>query len=197
MNSSDHVDAENNSNEARSNRSNEYDNDSVTRVITIQGADQTGAAPEADARQKGKGRKLRTPFRRRRADAVVEKTEQPEVVAEASAAPPAKKAQPRPRRAAGARASGGKGRAPQARQAQASSPFTAAQDEQDADQALAYLDGTARLEQKLNKILNSDAINPKLHKVLADAGVGSRRDMEELIVAGRVSVNGEARKSVV
>lgn len=32
---------------------------------------------------------------------------------------------------------------------------------------------------------------PKLHKVLADAGVGSRRDMEELIIAGRVSVNGE------
>jgi 23S rRNA pseudouridine2605 synthase len=193
MNSSDHVDAENNSNETRSNRSNEYDNDSVTRVITIQGADQTGAAPEADARQKGKGRKLRTPFRRRRADAVVEKTEQPEVTAEVSVAP-AKKTQPRPRRAPGARAPGGKGRAPQARperQEQASSPFTAAQDEQDADQALAYLDGTARLEQKLNKILNSDAVNPKLHKVLADAGVGSRRDMEELIIAGRVSVNGE------
>lgn len=32
---------------------------------------------------------------------------------------------------------------------------------------------------------------PKLHKVLADAGLGSRRDMEELIIAGRVSVNGE------
>ncbi|WP_420812098.1 23S rRNA pseudouridine(2605) synthase RluB [Parvibium lacunae] len=30
----------------------------------------------------------------------------------------------------------------------------------------------------------------KLHKVLADAGIGSRRDMEELILAGRVSVNG-------
>lgn len=32
---------------------------------------------------------------------------------------------------------------------------------------------------------------PKLHKVLADAGLGSRRDMEELIVSGRVSVNGQ------
>jgi 23S rRNA pseudouridine2605 synthase len=31
----------------------------------------------------------------------------------------------------------------------------------------------------------------KLHKVLADSGVGSRRDMEELILAGRVSVNGQ------
>ena len=32
---------------------------------------------------------------------------------------------------------------------------------------------------------------PKLHKVLADAGLGSRRDMEEWIVAGRISVNGK------
>ena len=32
---------------------------------------------------------------------------------------------------------------------------------------------------------------PKLHKLLADAGLGSRRDMEELIVSGRVSVNGQ------
>lgn len=31
----------------------------------------------------------------------------------------------------------------------------------------------------------------KLHKLLADAGLGSRRDMEELILAGRVSVNGQ------
>lgn len=36
-----------------------------------------------------------------------------------------------------------------------------------------------------------NAQSEKLHKVLADAGVGSRRDMEELIIAGRVSVNGE------
>lgn len=32
---------------------------------------------------------------------------------------------------------------------------------------------------------------PKLHKLLADAGLGSRREMEELIIAGRVSVNGQ------
>ncbi len=31
----------------------------------------------------------------------------------------------------------------------------------------------------------------KLHKVLADAGIGSRREMEELIHAGRISVNGK------
>lgn len=32
---------------------------------------------------------------------------------------------------------------------------------------------------------------PKLHKALADAGHGSRRELEEWIAAGRVSVNGE------
>ncbi|WP_370444268.1 23S rRNA pseudouridine(2605) synthase RluB [Candidatus Burkholderia verschuerenii] len=41
------------------------------------------------------------------------------------------------------------------------------------------------------RVLEPDDDAPKLHKVLADAGMGSRRDMEELIVAGRVSVNGE------
>ena len=40
---------------------------------------------------------------------------------------------------------------------------------------------------KQNQLAQSD----KLHKVLADAGIGSRRDMEEMIIAGRVSVNGE------
>ncbi|MDR1311330.1 MAG: rRNA pseudouridine synthase [Burkholderiaceae bacterium] len=39
--------------------------------------------------------------------------------------------------------------------------------------------------------LSPDEESPKLHKVLAEAGLGSRRDMEELIIAGRVSVNGE------
>jgi 23S rRNA pseudouridine2605 synthase len=40
----------------------------------------------------------------------------------------------------------------------------------------------------------SDAVfidPPKLHKALADAGHGSRREIEEWIVAGRVSVNGQ------
>ncbi|MEB0136230.1 pseudouridine synthase [Actimicrobium sp. CCC2.4] len=39
--------------------------------------------------------------------------------------------------------------------------------------------------------LTADDDAPKLHKVLAEAGLGSRRDMEELIISGRVSVNGE------
>ena len=41
------------------------------------------------------------------------------------------------------------------------------------------------------KALTAEDDAPKLHKVLAEVGLGSRRDMEELIVAGRVSVNGE------
>ena len=45
--------------------------------------------------------------------------------------------------------------------------------------------------QQAKRVLTPDDDAPKLHKVLADAGMGSRRDMEELIIAGRVSVNGE------
>ncbi len=45
--------------------------------------------------------------------------------------------------------------------------------------------------EKPKRVLSPDDDAPKLHKVLAEAGMGSRREMEELIVAGRVSVNGE------
>ncbi|MDR3097457.1 MAG: pseudouridine synthase [Paraburkholderia sp.] len=48
-----------------------------------------------------------------------------------------------------------------------------------------------RAQQANKRVLSPDDDAPKLHKVLADAGMGSRRDMEELIIAGRVSVNGE------
>ncbi|HEX7439472.1 MAG TPA: pseudouridine synthase, partial [Caldimonas sp.] len=41
------------------------------------------------------------------------------------------------------------------------------------------------------RILAPDPEAPKLHKVLAQAGIGSRRDMEELILDGRITVNGE------
>lgn len=41
------------------------------------------------------------------------------------------------------------------------------------------------------KLLTAPFANEKLHKVLADAGIGSRRDMEEKIAEGRISVNGE------
>ncbi|WP_293777240.1 23S rRNA pseudouridine(2605) synthase RluB [uncultured Oxalicibacterium sp.] len=48
-----------------------------------------------------------------------------------------------------------------------------------------------RPQKNVRRDLTADDDAPKLHKVLAEAGLGSRRDMEELIIAGRVSVNGE------
>ncbi len=41
------------------------------------------------------------------------------------------------------------------------------------------------------RVLAPDPEAPKLHKVLAQAGIGSRRDMEDLILDGRITVNGE------
>lgn len=49
----------------------------------------------------------------------------------------------------------------------------------------------ARPAKPVRRDLTADDDAPKLHKVLAEVGLGSRRDMEELIIAGRVSVNGE------
>lgn len=116
--------------------------------------------PAAEGEARGRGRKLRTPFRRRRGDAAAEQAP----AAEGHAAAPAQAAADTPDSRGG---------------------------EQEAEQALSYLDTADRMEQRLGKYLNSEAVMPKLHKVLADAGIGSRREMEELIVAGRVSVNGE------
>jgi 23S rRNA pseudouridine2605 synthase len=70
----------------------------------------------------------------------------------------------------------------------------------DADAAFSYVTsaafdandgGRSQPQKPARRDLTSDDDAPKLHKVLAEAGLGSRRDMEELIVAGRVSVNGE------
>ena len=41
------------------------------------------------------------------------------------------------------------------------------------------------------RILAPDADAPKLQKVLAQSGLGSRRDLEQMIVDGRVTVNDE------
>ncbi|MDH3210339.1 MAG: pseudouridine synthase [Burkholderiaceae bacterium] len=41
------------------------------------------------------------------------------------------------------------------------------------------------------RVLAPEPDAPKLQKVLGQAGVGSRRDMEDLIVDGRITVNGE------
>ena len=114
---------------------------------------------EADVQNNrgSRGRKLRTPFRRRRGDAT-----------NVAGAP------------------GGEAGVPAAAGDQDNRSA-----EREAEQMLSYLDHADRSEQRLGKYLNSDAAMPKLHKVLADAGIGSRREMEELITAGRVSVNGE------
>jgi len=41
------------------------------------------------------------------------------------------------------------------------------------------------------RVLQPESDAPKLHKVLAQSGIGSRRDMEDLIADGHVMVNGE------
>lgn len=41
------------------------------------------------------------------------------------------------------------------------------------------------------RVLSPQAESPKLHKVLAQAGLGSRLEMEQLILEGRISVNNE------
>ncbi|WP_233161733.1 MULTISPECIES: 23S rRNA pseudouridine(2605) synthase RluB [unclassified Achromobacter] len=133
-----------------------------------------GQGGEGDNGARTRGRKLRTPFRRRRGDAV-ENT--------------------------GGHAAQGVAGGQGAAGANAPADGYAASDagdqrhdrgnEREAEQALTYLEKSARMEQRLGKYLNSEVVMPKLHKVLADAGIGSRREMEELIVAGRVSVNGE------
>jgi len=41
------------------------------------------------------------------------------------------------------------------------------------------------------RVLLPERDAPKLQKVLAQAGVGSRRDLEDMIAAGRISVNGQ------
>ena len=184
------------------------------------GADHHDASSGGPAQNKPRGRKLRTPFRRRRSDAPVhsaegETTPAVAVEGEINAEPRAPRAPRAPRtpRAPREAQPAGDARAPRGprqprqprvpREMQNAVDFSAddaldtvdlgdpVEAEKEAEQALSYLSGAERIEQRLNKYLNSDLLMPKLHKVLAEAGIGSRREMEELIIAGRVSVNGE------
>ncbi|NLY26083.1 MAG: pseudouridine synthase [Alcaligenaceae bacterium] len=209
----------------------------------------------ADASARTRGRKLRTPFRRRRADAPTDTSSasgarseavpshpgaddaepaagagvssrkprrgrkataaDPALVTEAAAqavgdpspheaanVPEASASKPRSKRGSPARKTAarspegvkkpaGRGRRAPEGAGQAAVQIPDQVSDHDDDHALSYLDAAAPMSQRLSKYLGSDVIMPKLHKVLADAGVGSRREMEELIVAGRVSVNGE------
>jgi len=184
----------------------------TTRAAGADSAAEAGTAKPA----RGAGRKLRTPFRRRRADAGAEQASETGVDAGADAGGAGAAqvvAGGQPSRPARARKTAArKGKSPSGAAQPPSQPEVvsadaqpagrgkgrrrgrkpdAAESDKDADLALSYLDRTAQLPQRLDKYLNSDALTPKLHKVLAEAGVGSRREMEELIIAGRVSVNGE------
>ncbi|KQV60409.1 hypothetical protein ASC95_02835 [Pelomonas sp. Root1217] len=47
------------------------------------------------------------------------------------------------------------------------------------------------VEGEAKRVLAPDADAPKLQKVLAQAGIGSRRDIEEWIAEGKIEVNGE------
>ncbi|HEU4844466.1 MAG TPA: pseudouridine synthase, partial [Burkholderiaceae bacterium] len=84
-------------------------------------------------------------------------------------------------------AQGGKGGAPKANDADAVFSFVTS----DAYDSEGGGQGRAAPAKAVRRDLTADDDAPKLHKVLAEAGLGSRRDMEELIIAGRVSVNGE------
>ena len=47
------------------------------------------------------------------------------------------------------------------------------------------------LDKAAKRVLEPQYDAPKLHKVLAQAGMGSRLEMEQMIVEGRITVNGE------
>lgn len=207
----------------------------------------SGRSDESDSKPKSRPRKLRTPFRRRRADAPdgsgsasgaagssdmsggpsqaadSSGSVDPQDIQEVTARPPARsksrsgsrgtakasarpEGQPQGKKGAsdGARGARGPrgGRGHKAGDASASgqgdigisgqqATFTDVDLSEEPTQAYQYLSNAPKTDQRLGKYLQSELLMPKLHKVLAEAGIGSRREMEELIIAGRVSVNGE------
>lgn len=169
----------------------------------------SGSGESVAVKPRPSGRKLRTPFRRRRADAPSPGAAEPQEAAvpeqatsaSRTKAPKARKSPARKRQGPATEA-GHTGAQPKSAVAENTGTAPAKgrrrgrkvespEADREADVALSYLERTAQLPQRLDKYLNSEALRPKLHKVLAEAGVGSRREMEELIIAGRVSVNGE------
>ncbi len=140
---------------------NEHELDQAAKAD--QPADQGPASDAAPGpKRRPKASKVRAPFRRRRAQAEPSQTDGTTAQADSAAG--------------------------------AVSPIdsqVAIEQSEAPSEALSYLGNSPKTAQRLGKYLQSEALMPKLHKVLAQAGIGSRREMEELIVAGRVSVNGE------
>ena len=52
-------------------------------------------------------------------------------------------------------------------------------------------DGAQAIAEPSRRVLLAQPDAPKLHKVLAQAGIGSRRELEQMIVERRLTVNGE------
>src|SRR5690606_22152623 len=121
-------------------------NESTTEMLES-GIDVQNENKENTSNAKGRGRKLRTPFRRRRGDA--EAADQSAAVegADTVEEPAVGQSASQPRKAAGKRPVR-KGRK------------VAEVADGDSDNALAYLDKTQKTEQRLSKYLGSDAIAP-------------------------------------
>ncbi|MDB5920873.1 MAG: rRNA pseudouridylate synthase, partial [Massilia sp.] len=159
------------------------------------------AAPGADAPAARGPRPPRGPRQmreqRQQREALAPQPPAPDTSAEAVAAAPAEAAEARPPRAPRPE------RAPRPKTNKKGNPGLQHHRKprgNDADEAFSYVTsdafdandgGRSQPSKPAKRDLTSDDDAPKLHKVLAEAGLGSRRDMEDLIVAGRVSVNGE------
>src|SRR5690625_3878127 len=145
------------------------DNDTTVVPVAGEGGGESSPRP--------RGRRLRAPFRRRRGDAV----------SRDNRGGKAKKTSHK----RAAKSVPNKGGTQAAGRDQPKNQRRRGQEDREAAQALGYLEHTQKTDQRLEKYQDSQALHPKLHKVLAQVGVGSRREMEDLIIAGRVSVNGE------
>src|SRR5690606_37910244 len=122
----------------------------VTTRADVPSADTATAAPAKSANAKGRGRTLRTPFRRRRGDAAeaqtsIEGAVQPDAAAqEVPAAPKPSSRAPKTAKGRSPRARTQAGQGAEKRTGQANPGG-----EKEVEKALAYLDGAARMEQRL------------------------------------------------